>query len=257
MSLREYFDQRAREGSWASLYDGARDLRTYNFVTRRESVAKLLAEDGPFERVLDVGCGTGDYVEIDAVRGASYVGVDFAPAMIAQARERYASMGHFGVAAGEELPFADASFDLVLALGYIAYFADPRPPFAEIHRVLRPGGTLIMQVTKPDLVGALDKRIIRPLQYGVRLRRPPRAPVPEGWVNLRYSGPALDRMAGEFGFVRRARAFNHFNALPASLRHRYPGAYVRLSEAMTRMRWGPWRPFSVNYIGKYEKRTQR
>ena len=66
VTLRDYFEQRASSGSWGSLYDGAPDPTTYNFTTRRAAVAALLAADGAYPSVLDVGCGTGDYAEIAA-----------------------------------------------------------------------------------------------------------------------------------------------------------------------------------------------
>src|SRR5262245_41121982 len=135
MSLRDYFEQRARDGSWAALYrEGPPDAKTYNFLTRRAAVLHLLAADGAFPRVLDVGCGTGDYAAVAARHGGTYHGVDFAPGMVAQAQRAHrhtalaaapgaapgAALGaapaaagsapppaRFAVADGEALPFAD------------------------------------------------------------------------------------------------------------------------------------------------------
>ena len=133
MSLRDYFDQRAREGSWGALYDGAAPTQaTYNFLTRRQAVFELLEQRGPFESILDVGCGTGDYAGLADRHGGHYHGVDFAPEMVRAARERAEASGRpgrFVIGAGDELPYADGAFDLVVALGYIAYFRDPRRPW--------------------------------------------------------------------------------------------------------------------------------
>ncbi len=247
MSLRDYFEQRAQEGSWASLYRGPADARTYNFLTRRDAVLRLLAADGAFPRVLDVGCGTGDYAEIAVQHDGAYHGVDFAPGMVRQARASAPAGGaalRLAVAEGRELPFADDAFDLVLALGYIAYFADPRPAIGEVRRVLRRGGTLIMQVAKPDLFGWLDRVILE-------RRQRQRVALPEGWVNVRYSGRALDRLLAEHGFRRTGRAFNHVHAMPGFLRRRYPRRAISISEALSRGRGRWWRPLAVNYIGKY------
>ena len=254
MSLRDYFEQRAQDGSWASLYRGPPDARTYNFLTRRDAVLRLLAADGAFPRILDVGCGTGDYAEVAARHGGVYHGIDFAPTMVREAQrttngsgERAASTARFAVADGQALPFAADAFDLVLGLGYIAYFADPRPAIGELRRVLRPGGTLVLQVAKPDLFGWLDRVL-----FERRQRRRAQEALPDGWVNVQYSGHALDRLLAAAGFRRTDRTFNHVHAMPGFLRRRHPQRAIRMSEALTRGRgsWW-WRALAVNYIGKY------
>lgn len=245
MSLRDYFEQRAREGSWSSLYDGEPGPRSYNFMTRRAAVSTLLAGDGDYPRVLDVGCGTGDYAVIARRHGGVYHGVDFAPTMAREASARAAADGlpaRVAVAGGEELPFADGAFDLVLGLGYIAYFADPRPALREIRRVLKPGGVLVLQVSKPDLIGQGDRVLAGGRGAG---------PLPEGWVNVKYRVRAFDRLLAEHGFERVARAFNHFVVFPAPLRRRLPGLYIGASELLTRACPSLARAFAVNYIGKY------
>ena len=257
MGLKDYFEQRAREGSWGSLYDGAPDLRNHNFLTRRAAVFDLLESDGPFARVLDVGCGTGDYVEIASRHDGAYFGLDFSAGMICEARRRTAAAGHAAhlvVGSGERLPYRKAAFDLVLALGYIAYFHDPGLPLGEIRRVLRPGGVLIMQCAKPDLVGWIDRVVLSPLIALVRRRRRPHVEAPEGWVNVRYSGRALDALARRAGFERTDRAFNNFNVLPWFLRRRFPDRAIQLSEALTYRRPSWWRFLAVNYIGRYARR---
>ncbi len=246
MSVRDYFEQRAREGSWGSLYDGPAGVHNYNFLTRREAVLGLLKADGRFARVLDVGCGTGDYAEIATRHGGAYHGIDFAAGMITGARRRAASAEHAPrllVGSGEALPYADGCFDLVLGLGYVAYFTDPRPALREIGRVLRPGGTAVLQVAKVDVVGWLERRLARA-----------KPTLPPGWVNVRYSQGELDRLMKEAGFERVGFVFNNFSTLPGFLRRRYPSVMVRVSEALTRRRPNLWRPLAVNYIGKYVSR---
>lgn len=106
------------------------------------------------QRVLDVGCGTG-VVAITAARlGAKVVGLDLTPALLERARENSKVAGvdiewHEGDA--EQLPFPDASFDVVLSqFGHI--FA-PRPDVAisEMLRVLKPGGTIAFNTWPPEL----------------------------------------------------------------------------------------------------------
>lgn len=254
VSLRDYFERRASEGSWGTLYEGPPNARTYNFLTRRAAVFDLLDDDGAYPRVLDVGCGTGDYAAVAARHDGVYHGVDFSPSMIAQARVRAAGDepgARVAVACGEQLPFADDTFDLVLGLGFIAYFADPRSALCEIRRVLKPGGTLVLQVSKPDLCGWIDRVILRRLRDLVRRRRAAPAQLPDGWVNVKYRVRVFDHLLAEHGFERVDRAFNHFHVFPAPVRQRFPGPYIGLSETLTRWCPSTGRAFAVNYIGKY------
>lgn len=96
--------------------------------------------------VLDVGTGTG-VVAITARRvGAKVTGLDLTPALLAQARESAAMVGHDDIAwhegDAEALPFADESFDVVLS--QFGHMFAPRPEVAlgEMLRVLKPGGTI-------------------------------------------------------------------------------------------------------------------
>lgn len=103
-------------------------------------------------RVLDVACGTGNVTIPLARSGAVATGVDIAPNLLVQARERAAAEGleiAFDEGDAEALPYANASFDYVFTM-FGAMFA-PRPELvaAELARVLKPGGTLAMANWNP------------------------------------------------------------------------------------------------------------
>lgn len=98
-------------------------------------------------RVLDVGCGDGDLAVELARRGATVVGLDASPAMIAAARARAKQAAMpvtFATGTAEALPFAPGSFDIVVAVTILCFVADGAPAFAEAARVLRPGGALVI-----------------------------------------------------------------------------------------------------------------
>ena len=107
----------------------------------RELTEELLDLAGlpPAARVVDVGCGQGASLEALAQRGCRAVGIDVAPAAIAQARRRTTSLA---LASGLALPFATGSFDGVLAECSLSTMPDRPAALAEWHRVLRPGGRL-------------------------------------------------------------------------------------------------------------------
>ena len=93
--------------------------------------------------------------------GAIVTGVDVASSAIDLARANFEQQGlnaEFRVANGEELPFADASFDLVYAHGVVQYTADPRKLVSECCRVLKPGGQAVFQVyNRLSWLNALSK----------------------------------------------------------------------------------------------------
>ena len=96
----------------------------------------------PGATVLDVGCGTGRTVEyLHAACRLAAVGVDISPVRLAQGRQRVPALPLIQ-AAGESLPFADASFAGVIAECSLSVMQDAAAVLAEISRVLVHGGKL-------------------------------------------------------------------------------------------------------------------
>ena len=92
-------------------------------------------------RVLEVGCGWGELAEwIARETGAEVVAVDLSPRMVELASERGIDAS---VADVQNLPFADGSFDLVVAAWMLYHVPDLERGLSEIARVLRPGGTFV------------------------------------------------------------------------------------------------------------------
>ena len=94
-------------------------------------------------RVLDVGCGGGVTAAHLAERwGLRVTGVDASPGQVARATRERPGL-HVVTARAEALPFADASYDAVLAECVLSTLADARAALAEMARVLRPDGALL------------------------------------------------------------------------------------------------------------------
>lgn len=112
-------------------------------------------------RLLEVGCGAGIDLARFAQGGAAVTGIDLAEVSIDLARRNFAHRGlagDFVVMNGEQLQFADNSFDVVYAHGVLQYTADAQQMVNELYRVLRPGGTAIFMVyNKYSWLNALSK----------------------------------------------------------------------------------------------------
>lgn len=127
--------------------------RVVAFVMARETLAEnVRAIDAldvrPRDHVLDVGCGHGRGLELLAARASKgrVAGADPSPLMaeIAVARNRGLVKAHkvdVAIASADTLPFENASFDKALCV-HVIYFWDRLEAFAEIARVLKPGGRL-------------------------------------------------------------------------------------------------------------------
>lgn len=111
------------------------------FVLDRPMMERVQA--GTFADALDVGCGEGRFCRMLQEVGLRTIGIDPTEALLDEARRRDPD-GGYQLARAEDLPFEDTSFDLVVSYLTLIDIADAATAIAEMSRVLRPGGALLI-----------------------------------------------------------------------------------------------------------------
>jgi SAM-dependent methyltransferase len=132
-----------------SMVEGLERLYATRDVLRRRDLVRAALAAQPGDRVLDVGCGPGFYVAelLETVgREGSLVGLDVSRDMLAAAAQRTEGQPNveFYEAGATVLPAPDESFDRALSVQVLEYVEDIPAALAEMHRVLRPGGRLVV-----------------------------------------------------------------------------------------------------------------
>ena len=112
--------------------------------TTRATLARLRMR--PDDRVLDVGCGTGELLSRIAAKhpGASLAGIDPVPQMLAVARKKLSDKVDLRLGWANELPWPEGSFDVVVSCNMFHYVTHPVAAIREMQRVLRPGGQILI-----------------------------------------------------------------------------------------------------------------
>jgi 2-polyprenyl-3-methyl-5-hydroxy-6-metoxy-1,4-benzoquinol methylase len=167
----EYFD--AESTFWRDVYR-RKDVLGSIYRLRQDVALEYVDELGLAKTafVLEVGCGAGLLAVSLARRGFTVEAVDHIQAMIDLTERRARQAGadnriHTAVEDVHELTFEDCSFDLIVALGVVAWLHDLRKGLAEIARVLMPGGHAVLSVNNKyqasallDLASALRGRVL-------------------------------------------------------------------------------------------------
>jgi ubiquinone/menaquinone biosynthesis C-methylase UbiE len=156
---------------------------------------------------LEVAVGTGLNLPYYPTE-VTLTGVDLSPAMLAVARDRAARLGRavsLWEANAEQLPFDDGSFDTVVCTLALCSIPDDRAAIAQIHRVLRPGGRLLLldHVAAPNPLLRAGQRLFEVVTSRIAADYQTRRPLPL----LRQAGFDIDTsQRSRAGTVERVRA---------------------------------------------------
>ncbi len=149
-AVRSKFSHAGAASKWHDMYAAETErLDEDNFRLRRDAAVAMVQRLAPASaRVIDLGCGAGPVVSALRQRGVDVIGIDYADDMLDNARIRLRAMGlddgRLYQGDCRKTAYPDASFDVVVCLGVISYIEDYTDVLREIHRLLRPGGTMIL-----------------------------------------------------------------------------------------------------------------
>ncbi|RSN24717.1 SAM-dependent methyltransferase [Amycolatopsis sp. WAC 04169] len=142
--------------TFAEAYAAENETSLVNAYYTKPAILDL-AGDVTGRRILDAGCGAGPLFEALRDRGAIVTGFDSSVKMLELARKRLGDDAELRIAdISKPLPFPDGAFDDVIAALVLHYLEDWTAPLAEIRRVLKPGGRLIMAVNHPIIYKLID-----------------------------------------------------------------------------------------------------
>jgi SAM-dependent methyltransferase len=201
---------------------------SYAFAVESAAVTRAAgAIDNEF--VLDAGCGTGRFTTRLAKSRAIPVGVDLDSGMLGIAARRLP--GRCSQATIEDLPFANATFDLAVAVTVLEFVADPAAAVAELVRVTRPGGRIVIGALNPHSPWGLANR--RRLRSGA-------------WCDARFLGRRyLSELGRPHGRIRLHATLYAPGAIAA------PRVVGPVLEALGRVapRWGAFQVLTITKAG--------
>ena len=159
----------------ASRYDLVVDLQIG--PNTRSMVRERVGREGRLGNLVEFGCGTGFYTEVLADKADRVTATDLSAGMLALAQQRIAATNvTFQVEDGHQTSFVDGAFDTAF-MSLVLHFTEPDRTLAEMRRILKPGGMLIVSNLDPGALSGLDRArcMVRILYHGIagyRLKPP-------------------------------------------------------------------------------------
>jgi ubiquinone/menaquinone biosynthesis C-methylase UbiE len=160
-------DQREFWSTVAKKYDQVVDLQIGPLT--RSMVRERVAKAGRLGKLAEFGCGTGFYTQVLVGKADSVLATDISPGMLALAKERIkAANVTFQVEDCQATSFPGEVFETTF-ISLVIHFTEPAKTLAEMRRILKPGGMLIISNLDPGALNGVDRVccLIRILYYGL------------------------------------------------------------------------------------------
>ena len=190
-------EQREFWSKVAQKYDRVVDLQIG--AKTRSMVRERAAKEGPLGNLVEFGCGSGFYTQVLASKANSILATDLSPGMLALAQDRIKAVNvEFQAEDCQKSSLPDGAFDTAF-LSLVIHFTEPAKTLAEMRRVLKSGGTLIIANLDPLALHGLDRvRCLTRILYhgftGYRLKPP------TGFGKDVTAGKQLCDLLGQSGF---------------------------------------------------------
>ena len=227
-------------------------------AVRLNYMASMLSNFTPGGKVIDIGCGTGEMLEVLQKHQLQAYGLDFSFKMLEAIAKN--NINHRLLLINgeiEALPFKDDSFDGIICAGVIEYLNEDQKALQEIARILKRGGFAIItlsnrlspaRILEPiahSLLGQKIKRWIKKalLRKQSMLYPPFRTHIPR----------SFDKKAQDAGLKKVEHNFFHFSPVPWPLNRLVPRFYVGFGLKMERLSRSKLGFLGRGYIGKYQK----
>lgn len=229
-------DHACGDGQVGGLHDGFQDdyeefftgYDRFRYANERHLPACLDALNVSGKRVLEIGLGQGSDAERLIRRGAIWSGIDLTSESVERVRTRLMlrelPYGELPQGSVLDLPFAGNSFDLVFSHGVLHHVPDIKQGQSEIHRVLRPGGELVIMVYARWSLNYV-------VSIGLIRRAAILAAFPLSRTGILKAGPAHGMLAAHLSNAERIGLLR----------------YLRLDEFVHRNTDGPTNPYAVVY----------
>jgi ubiquinone/menaquinone biosynthesis C-methylase UbiE len=198
IGLLEMADEQA--GFWSKVaerYDGFVDLQIGGKT--RSMVRERVLQERPLGRLVEFGCGTGFYTHVLAGKADTVLATDISTGMLELAKQQVKVANvTFQAEDCQHTSLPDAAYDSAF-IGLVMHFTDPARTVAEMHRILRGGGTLIIANINPRALNGLDgiRSLIRIVYRGLVGYR---AKPPKGFGRNVMSEKQLCDLLGRLGF---------------------------------------------------------
>ena len=178
-------------------YDRVADLQIGGKT--RAMVRERVAREGDLQRLVEFGCGTGFYTEVLARKANTLLATDISPGMLDLAKQHVkAANVTFQAEDCQHTSLPDGAFDTAF-ISLVIHFTEPDQTVAEMYRILRPGGTLLIANLDPQALKGLARlrfliRIVYKGVVGYRVKPP------KGFGRNVLSEEQLRKLLGRSGF---------------------------------------------------------
>ena len=230
--VKDHFETYASTGRWQSLYSKNINSNNFSFYLRLKWFEKIVLTNIPIN-ILDVGCGSGDFIPIIPHSINSYLGIDLSKNMIKSADDIVKKLPQkvqkkFHVKHAEFMNFKSKNkFDFILSSGFLEYFKNLKEVCLNLYNLNNKGGYLAIQVP--------NREFFR--WKGISLEKK----IDKGFAHYRLSDKECDQILESVGY--RKISGEYVNIFFFKYCHKFPKLHVFLNFFLQNL-------FSKNYLKK-------